>query len=349
MKTDLVIHAGLSKTATTTVQYRLMRGAAHYLGRTEDGDGIFVPELMELARRWPFLPGSEVSARTRAWAEKAAARSGAVGGAPVLALSCEQLLNWRIYDNDFRKGPLAVSPRGLPWRQARRQGRWPLAVFLADHLVPAWSRYGDVRVAVTLRRQPDWLASHYAQISSRIWNPCQADFESQVRELISRGDSYLFWDSLVSDLEWAASPRNLHVFLYEDLAKVETWTKLAVCLGLAADDQRIEDARQARSNQRSAGAQHGWTIRQSRGRIAGQFLDICWPEGLLPPARTAAINAATACDRAVSGALASSRKQSGSQQIFLTGELTDMIRAYCQNANTRLSAMLGRDLESLGY
>ena len=345
---DLIIHAGLSKTATTTVQNLLLKGVPHYFGRDDEGDGAFVLELMELARRWPFMPSAEVASRTRAWADSLAAEARARGAASAL-VSCEQLLNWRICDNDFRKGGLAVSPRNLPWCQARRTGNWPLATFLADHLVKVWSQYGAVRVVVALRRQPDWLASQYAQISARLWAPSQRDFEAQVSELIGREDHYLFWDRMVTDLSSALGSENLHVFFFEDLCLPETWTELAYQLGIAEGDPRIDRARLARTNQRSTTRLQDWAIRPSRGRLLEQAVDITWAEGALPGLRPVALKAAAVFDRMISSRLAGRPKTEEKPVIRLSKETTAMIKEYCRASNLRLSELMSRDLESLGY
>lgn len=345
---DLIIHAGLSKTATTTIQNLLLKGAPHYFGRDDGGEGAFVPELMELARRWPFMQVAEVASRARAWADKLAAAARG-RGAESAVVSCEQLLNWRIYDTDFRKGGLAVSPRNLPWCQARRTGDWPLATFLADHLVKAWSQYGTVRLVVALRRQPDWLASQYAQISARIWSPSQSDFEAQLCELIAREDQYLFWDRMVTDLSAAVGAANLHVFLFEDLSLPETWTMLAGHLGIPEGDPRIGRARLARTNRRSTVRRQDWAIRPSRGRIAEQSVDISWPEGSLCGLRPVALKAAAAFDRLVSSRFAGKPKAGEQLVIRLTDDIAGMIRSYCRSSNRRLSGLLSRDLEGLGY
>jgi hypothetical protein len=264
-------------------------------------------------------------------------------------ISCEQLLNWRIYDNDFRKGGLAVSPRNLPWCQARRTGNWPLATFLADHLVKAWSPYGAVRLVVALRRQPDWLASQYAQISARIWAPSQRDFEAQVSELIEREDHYLFWDRMVTDLSSALEPENLHVFFFEDLSLAETWTELAYRFGIAEGDPRIDRARLARTNQRSTTRMQDWSIRPSRGRLLEQAVDITWDEGSMPGLRPVALKAAAVFDRIICSGLAGWPKTEEKPVIRLNDEVTAMINRYCRASNRRLSELLSRDLRSLGY
>ena len=291
MTIDLVMHVGLSKTATTTIQNRLMKGAACYLGRDDRGEGDFVPAIMDLARRWPFMPDAEVASRTRAWVDSVAAQSRASAASSTVTLSCEQLLNWRINDTDFLKTGLAVSPRNLPWLPEGREGKWPLAVFLEDHLVPAWSRYGRVRVAVGLRRQADWLASQYAQVSSRLYAPSQSDFERQVEELIARQDPYIFWDRLLEDLSSAVGTANLFVFLFEDLAFPETWTELACFLGLPDGDERITAAQSIKVNQRSE-SERSWKLRASRRDLVSQAVDISWPEHSFPRLREGVLAAA---------------------------------------------------------
>ena len=345
---DLIIHAGLSKTATTTIQSLMLKGAPHYFGRDDEGGGAFVPELMELARRWPFMSSAEVGCRTRAWADSLAAEARARGAGSAL-ISCEQLLNWRIYDNDFRKCGLAVSPRNLPWCQARRAGNWPLATFLMNHLLKAWSPYGAVQIVVALRRQPDWLASQYAQISARIWAPSQRDFEAQVSELIEREDQYLFWDTMLTDLSSAVGAENLHVFLFEDLSLPETWTALAHRLGIADGDPRIARARLARTNQRSTTRMQDWSIRPSRGRLLEQTVDITWDEGSMPWLRPVALKAAAVFDRIICSSLAGRPKTEEKPVIRLNDEVTATINRYCRASNGRLSELLSRDLKSLGY
>jgi hypothetical protein len=307
-----------------------------------------VPELMELARRWPFMPKEDVASRTQAWVDGVVARCQTSGVTSTVALSCEQLLNWRINDTDFLKTGLAVSPRNLPWLNKDRKGKWPLAMFLANHLVPTWSSYGRIRVALGLRRQADWLASQYAQMSSRVYAPSQFDFERQLDELIDRKDPYIFWDRLVDDLSSAVGVPNLHIFLFEDLVFPETWTKLACFLGLNAEDDRISVAQSVKINRRS-NAERSWNLRRSRREVISQSVDISWPEQRLPSFRSGVLSAARMLDRVTGRRLTDLQLSPAVGTIHLREELNEMLRSYCADSNKRLSHIIGRDLRELGY
>jgi hypothetical protein len=222
---DFAIHVGLPKTATTSAQAHLLRGTPGYLGLDQQsrvpGDGVHLNELEDLATRHTVLDPAEVRARTRAWVSQVSLLAAAGPRQSRLTMSHEGLSRWPIDGLHQLRWPVREYP--ADWHGPRRRHRpHPLASFLEHHLVPEWRRFGTIRVCITLRNHPDWLASLYAQLSNRIASASQHDFEHQVRMLIAQSDPSIDYLALVQDVGAAVGPENLRVLLYEDAARRST-------------------------------------------------------------------------------------------------------------------------------
>ena len=110
---------------------------------------------------------------------------------------------------------------GAPWpylgrgrdSQSARTGKHPLNEFLKF-----LSRTLDtqVRVIFTVRNQADFAASLYAQLSYRIANPSQNDFDKKLRQLVSRTDPFFDWFRFSEDIITFVGRENFLCLIYED-------------------------------------------------------------------------------------------------------------------------------------
>lgn len=190
----------------------------------------------------------------------------------------------------------------------------PIVSLLDDHVREAWTP-GRVKVLIVLRNQVDWLASLYSQLSNRIVDASQRDFEFQVERIVAAGDPYLDWSAWVADLRQALGDDNVCVLLMEEIRSAGFWSRLAGFTGL--DDVPVEALASgdlAGLNVRATG--DGWGIRRLTYRAV----------------------------------LARLRGLRGRGRTFrLTGPLRDRIRDHVAPCNARLAGQLGRDLGSFGY
>jgi len=331
---DLILHVGLGKTGTTTLQQRHLVHLHGYLGRTElfgqRGRGAGLDVLYHRSRQG-------VTVDVDAWRTTVIERLRSAGEASIerVVISQERLVGWSQDGSGFSPIRARLSDAGRSARQAPH----PFATFVREHVVPAWAPLGDVRILLTLRNQYDWLCSHYAQLSNRIIGASQSDFERQVRRILTSGDAYLDFASLIDAFGTAVGPERVSVLLLEDIATHDYWEALSSLVGTELPK---EGSVQQRANQRSTA--EGWELRPYDRRkyplrvtLVGQEPTPDHPSMWTLRALTHPLHAAHVLSR-----------RRGTT-IRPNDELRAEIRAHFGESNARLGAYLGRDLTPLGY
>jgi hypothetical protein len=331
---DLILHIGLGKTGTTTLQQRHFVHLPGYLGRPElfgqRGRGARLHVLARSARQ-----GAAVD--LDAWRSTILQRLTDAGAGDVdrVVISQERLAGWSQDGSALSPITGRLSDAG----RAARRGQHPFAAFVREHVVPAWAELGDVRVLITLRNQHDWLCSHYAQLSNRIIGASQSDFERQVRWILASDDAYLDFASLVDAFGSAVGQERVSVLLLEDIASPAYWETLSSLVGTQLPK---EGAVQQRANQRSTA--EGWELRAYNRRkyplrvtLFGQEPTPDHPSMWTLRAVTHPLHAARVLVRRRGSAIRPNE------------ELRAAIRAHFRRSNARLGEHLGRDLAPLGY
>ncbi len=344
---NLVLHIGLHKSGTSTIQERLFAGRDNYLGRSGDnrclsGSLREVHDLQRVVGVRRRTRGTDTSGRE--WARRVRDLHAASGiKRDTLILSDEGL---------SRTGLLADG--GFPfvgWPFSRRSARFdrdaPVLSFLERFARDVWQP-GAVRVLLTVRSQPAYLASQYAQLSNWIPRASQADFERQVRALIDSGDGYIDWSAWVERLWSAVGPENTCVLPLEAMDSAEYWRTLLAFTGLEADVQgeRMTDPATAR-NRRSEAAST-WRLRPLRN-IAAEVVRTRQVLEPWPAARRTLRGGLRLAAPLLDGPLSRALGRGRGTTINLSPELDAEIRAYCRPFNQRLAAQIDRDLGALGY
>jgi len=156
---DLVLHVGLPKTGTTTIQRHLLAGTPGYLGKDRTNRSLCkkpsdLRELVELATKHRFLSSGEVKQRTQNWVERVLRLAEEQRELPPrITLSEELLTMWRL------RGIGDETARPIHWPSARtggtltRQRPLPVAEYISEYLQPAWASFGRISVVITLRNQ----------------------------------------------------------------------------------------------------------------------------------------------------------------------------------------------------
>jgi len=210
LRKPLNIQVGLPKTGTTTLQRDVFPEFSGYVCGTES-TGVS-KERAESLHQLYQVKGGHRDWTSASWREAAA--------------------EWSQTASAFAPGPLLVSLEGLfrwfdpqsrqPWplmgdgrkRNSSRVGRHPLVDFLA-HFQDAAPNL-QIRVIFTIRNQPDFMGSLYAQLSYRMRSPSQKDMEHKVRDLASRKDPFFDWNSTIRDIESVVGVDNTKIVVFED-------------------------------------------------------------------------------------------------------------------------------------
>ena len=255
----LVLHVGLSKTGTTTLQRRVFPTLTSYDVAGVPRSGLFDAKgyrskgVLRLAfERSPVVWSSIGPDILRAAADAAGAEIGA--------------------------GPLLLSDEGI----SSRRCPYALGAHLAE-LSPVARRLGytSVRCVYVIRRQDRWLGSFYAQTSDRRGRAGQADFEAFIRRwtdpahgrymaagsqpcsgLLEAGAS-LDYGMIYDQITSAIGPESTLVLAYEDLAASPATfvRRLTEFLGeTEASDVATSALNHRRDNVRSSGSE-SWSLR----------------------------------------------------------------------------------------
>jgi hypothetical protein len=231
-----------------------------------------------------------------------------------------------------------------------RCGRYPVSLHLEAILKNSpW--ISGLRVLLTLRNQPQWLASLYAEQSNYVERASQDDFELQVRQLLSDdsldGGGFLNWGYLVQDLARVVGKNNVYVLLLEEINMYSYWENLAEATGLPFDPKDFISVSGQRENIRSDDSAV-WSLRRRKNiplHTAVYFRR--------PYSRT------TCHPRAKKATIPQPMRRPDwywnlrrSMKFHLSNELSAEIREYCKPFNQELARVLGRDfseLLALGY
>lgn len=228
---NLVIHIGLPKTGTTTIQdYLTCNAPEGYLGKFSGIRSIDQESIKEKARLLSMFRYASPVAPNRGinydwlnlWVEQV-----------------KKLYSGKGCDN------LIISDERLSSRGGRVCNRWPVGNIANDYdegedrpfvefvkvVREHWTE-GEVKVLLSIRNQPTWLASLYAQRSYRITRASQKNFERVVANVITRRGDFLEWNVLIQELQNVLEDGKLKVVLMEDMNNNYFWDGLAEFLGI---------------------------------------------------------------------------------------------------------------------
>lgn len=166
----LILHLGLPKTATTTLQSLFSQMSCGYLGpgSTSLPRGFF-PELTRVFREEaPEWWESTKSLQLRSLFTSAIRATGTYSNQAALLFSWEAALTGGLFIRPPRDSEDYSQIKHLKYL-------WKEVASAAD----------EVTIVLTVRRQDSWLASLYAQKSVRIEGASQLDFENQIDEILS--------------------------------------------------------------------------------------------------------------------------------------------------------------------
>jgi hypothetical protein len=326
---DLILHVGLSKTGTSTLQFKHFIDYPGYLGRDEllgkrNRDGGLYKLFLKRHR------GMAVDLEP--WRDKLVHLGRSHNLSRILA-SEENLSHWEFEGSSY----YPISGRiGDQVRPARR-GPHPIIEFVRSVIMPVWEPHGVVSVIVTLRNQFDWLGSRYAQSSKTILSASQSDFDRQVRRVVEGSDAYLDFAALVDGLDGAIGRERVTVLLLEEIHRPEYWAHLGLALGY---DLRQPSGAPDRANRRSTS--DGWELRPFARRFLLPALFGKQPTPLRPSEWTAeALQHPFEFVRVL--------LKQREQRITADPSLRELVQDRYRESNARLAERLGRELRSLGY
>jgi hypothetical protein len=324
--TDFVLHIGLSKCGSTSIQWDLL-SQPNFLGRGVEADRYGNRLTRDFLRLSPInrIPSF---GRLEEWCQKAYDHvSYACGGTPS---SC-------VLSSEVLSKPIKSSYE-------------PLLDFLEKLDKTMWP-WGRVKVIVVIRAQGPRIASLHAQNSHLFHGAGQRHFEAFVDKSLENDFSleyYAFIRELIDQLE----PSNVLCLLLEEIRSYEFWCDLRKFAGCQLNPTWKGSHGAEVSNKRSQ-VRGSWEIRDplersiSRG-VANSILLWGWPQSLFPGLRLFSRNTIAGLDQEIRR-FRFRNDHARSLSIELTSELDSKIRKHYSSSNNDLQLLLGKDLKSFGY
>jgi len=345
MLKKLVLHIGLPKTATSTMQNRLFPRVQGYLGKPEGYEGRWKKDFANLEEQssynmfYLFRSAYEAFLMGQEWQQKLAEWASLLDftSTPVWVISEEKLFNG---DNDVFRGRAAS---GKPRRAPN-----PITGFLAElayRLPPGVT----LQTIVTIRNQPDFLGSLAAQRGAK-------DFTRELTCVIESQDPVLNFHALVIELEQAVGKSNHLTLIFEDGLR-QNWARIVGFFELSIldpsrplDFANRDNARRTGEGSNSWKYELQWTYHRSKTyKRFSNFLSRQRQSGFLSSRKLdGLVSFLYSSDKLL---LSANKAVSPEihRQVSLSNTQREAIRESCKHSNVRLSAHLGRDLASLGY
>jgi hypothetical protein len=325
----IVLHVGLPKTGTTTLQN-------NFFPHLEVSPGVFA----DLSKFQPeayhrfidifhgFARGSHGNLVNRA-AERLKNWGASLrfSNCPIQIISLEGLSQWRSPTWDS-----AAWPTQHAINSKARLGQHPLVSFL-DIVSKSLPDGVELSTVLTLRNQSDWLGSLAAETGEKD--------NSYVGRLLESDDAFLDYYSLVTGIENTINVGSHLTLLFEDGLNNNA-REISNFLGLEAPNWLFDNLASQRENLKNV--EPGvWvsTIERAdtvKSIIASRF-------GSRAPTRIPVLRVFSRFVFSALRLVLGSRKIS----IHLAKTERDKIRLHCSQSNLLLANRLKRDLKSLGY
>ena len=332
MHRQLVLHIGLPKTATTTLQKHVFPSVPGYRGKhmpTVD------QQWLDVVRSWSYQ-APNLRTCCAAWATRIQHEAG-----DRVFVSEEELSGWPVLGNS------AIWPIADGYADATRTGRHPVIPLLAmlrELFGDAWT----VRVIFTVREQGCFLSSLYAQRDHRMLQPGQNDFVSKINSVVMTEDAFCDYASHVTELQQCVGRENLLVLVHEDglVTNIERLEHF-LDIDLTASKNSLP-----RLNAKSRGAGEWQAIRKVSllqhgrlGRIRGAVLR------RTPRPHTKVLGRLWDSTRRLERRVASTfpQRQLNGTKIVLEESLASAVRERFADSNAQLEALIGRDLRRAGW
>ena len=226
--------------------------------------------------------------------------------------------------------------------QPRRERPAPICRIVGDYIKPMWDG-GRIKILLTLRNQPAWLASLYAQLGNEILWASQRDFEKRVDRLVEQEEPYLDWNGWVEDLVGTIGRENIMVKFVEDSVNADYWTDITAFCGISGGvDSDMTRDRGPRDNVRSRSDGMSWEVRKFD---VSKVLANRNRRRLTAKDRTSKKRYVEQVGRIFNRLL----DKCGRKSIRLDDRIREQVLSFVSSSNIKLESFAGKNLGEYGY
>lgn len=253
---DFIVHIGFHKTGTTTLQKNVFPFASGYLGKSDrtSETNIFKSIITSIEN------GKQTNSDLLNWLnrQKILCRNVQnIGDSTNIILSDEALCNL-FFGVKRDKYPYIVGFNEQTKNKKIQISDFPI-FDMVDYLNKNWD-LGNVKVLMTIRSQPFYFASRYAQLSNKIINSCQQDFEKQLDEIIKYRHEFANWYSWVVKFIEKLGINNVCVLPLEAINTEAYWDKIRKFTNINIDF-KYDSIGEIVLNQRKVSNTDSWNLR----------------------------------------------------------------------------------------
>lgn len=206
MGRDLILHVGVHRSGTTTLQEHVFSRLPGYLGRCRAQYGGYGHNVVtrELLRARKLLLTEDNRRPFKQWISQ------------IRDLVAPNEKSVLLSDEGLCQGLTGLEPFMIPIRQGAHEfWRSPPIFSFIERISREIGSDWRLRVILTVRNQSDYLASLYARRSDRMPGASQQDFELQVNSILSGAQGWADWALWTEHLMSAVGEENVCVLPLE--------------------------------------------------------------------------------------------------------------------------------------
>lgn len=345
--TDLILHIGLPKTGTTTLQREYFCNYENYLGRTEKKIKYNYKLINELSNIFKLIYHNKSYANaTQKWINMVLnwqyyncphARSVIISDEDLACIESPIILDKIFYIKKHNICVQSLNKFSLPVCQA-------LYIFSNYY----WT-CGNIRVLLTLRNQPEWLASCYNQRSAFLLNPSQKHFEKSIDYILKYKSEILDWSKWVNELQLCVGEKNVCALFTEDMDKAEYWHDLDKFINGNTQKNIYYTFTKLRTRHKRKLNKETWNLTLFHKHVLRKYIKSKMKKHQLSLFSYILYTIVYSIAPIIEFPLFIIGNIKRNSQIHLTQKLDKKIRHYTSKYNTNLSFMLNRDLSKIDY
>lgn len=214
-------------------------------------------------------------------------------------------------------------------------------------VIEALSRRISTKIIVSLRSQPEWMASNYAQLSNSILKPSQNDFETRVRKHLSSNSNALNWSKIVQSVINLAGRENVLVLLLEEMNQESYFRSLAEFMNISIEHRHLLGKEDVLNRRRAS--ECSWKMRDFEFSEMNFVAKQAMRSIGLPKAPGIFRKPCRRLGKSAAPMLNAYFNNERHKEIVLTKALKNEILLHCKPFNETLAGQLGRNLHRLGY